>query len=76
MCFRAAGFNNPNGNPNPPGTLPTGIQRAAKVSQLFSDNALFWDTPTFSNLASLGRTTMIPSYQVSFIDNDGGSRGR
>ncbi|MEM7807620.1 MAG: hypothetical protein AAF561_05875 [Planctomycetota bacterium] len=65
-------FNNQNGNPNPIGQRPSGVPFPAKAGQLFPDNALFWDTPSFTNLPEWATTSFIPSYGLSFIDNDGG----
>ncbi|MEM1010622.1 MAG: type II secretion system protein [Planctomycetota bacterium] len=48
-----------------------GIPYPAKAGQLFADNALFWDTPTYFNLPDWATRAWLTSYAISFIDMDG-----
>ena len=47
------------------------VPRAGKASQLYADNALFWDTPAFHNLPDAYQNRAISLWSYAFLDFDG-----
>jgi prepilin-type N-terminal cleavage/methylation domain-containing protein len=51
-------------------SLSKAAKLPAKISNIFPDNALFWDTPAFLNLPAAFRDFYFDAYAQSYIDND------